>query len=338
MKTLLIGLYLAGFVLLGSLSASADDALKPFQGLWAVVSITRDGQEQPQDQAQRLVLTVKGSERKIMDGEDVRAEAKFSIDATKTPKEMDIVVSTGPLAGKTLKGIYELDGDTLKINMPLEGDKRPTDMTANEGSKRLLQVFERSQSKAAAKYKNPELRTLLLARRMADQGGRLRLMAIMREHQGKLSDEAKTVYEAIAAEVQETDVKNREWLDGVIKKDGWPTISAVGEEAAQAAFLIAQHADGNRKFQKRCLELMKASVAAKEAAPEFLAYLTDRVRVASGEKQVYGTEVEVKDGKLAPHPIEDEANVDKRRKEAGLPTLAEALKQAREQHGLPEKP
>jgi hypothetical protein len=34
----------------------------------------------------------------------------------------------------------------------------------------------------------------------------------------------------------------------------------------------------------------------------------------------------VKDGKLAPYPIEDEKNVDRRREEVGLPNLAEYRK------------
>jgi hypothetical protein len=54
--------------------------------------------------------------------------------------------------------------------------------------------------------------------------------------------------------------------------------------------------------------------------------LTDRVLVGEGKKQLYGTQLSTKDGKLTPQPIEDETNVDVRRKEAGLQPLAEYIK------------
>jgi hypothetical protein len=41
------------------------------------------------------------------------------------------------------------------------------------------------------------------------------------------------------------------------------------------------------------------------------------------------------DGKLVPQPIEDEANVDARRKELGMPPLADYLKMVNEQRGVP---
>src|SRR5262249_35173138 len=79
-------------------------------------------------------------------------------------------------------------------------------------------------------------------------------------------------------------------------------------------------------FQKRCLGLLALAVKQKDASPKHLAYLTDRVRVAEKAKQVYGTQFRQVNGKLEPCPIEDEANVDKRRKEVGLPSMAEYRK------------
>ena len=67
-----------------------------------------------------------------------------------------------------------------------------------------------------------------------------------------------------------------------------------------------------------------------EVSQRDLAYLTDRVLLAEGKKQIYGSQFQQKDGKLLPSPIEDEANVDKRRKEVGLNPLAEYAKQLAE--------
>jgi hypothetical protein len=50
---------------------------------------------------------------------------------------------------------------------------------------------------------------------------------------------------------------------------------------------------------------------------------TDRILVAEGKPQRYGTQFHTVDGKLVPRPIEDEANVDARRAAVGLGTMAE---------------
>jgi hypothetical protein len=88
---------------------------------------------------------------------------------------------------------------------------------------------------------------------------------------------------------------------------------------------MLQHADADRPFQKEGLALMKVAVDAKEASPGHYAYLVDRVLTGEGKKQLYGTQLTQKDGKLVPLPIEDEANVDKRRAAMGLKPLKEYL-------------
>jgi uncharacterized protein (TIGR03067 family) len=311
-----------------------DKELEPFQGTWSVESITKNGKDVPEDAAQRLILVVKGNERLIRDGDDVKSKATFTIDASKKPKHMDITVSDGPLKGKTLRGIYELKDGTLTVCLLLEGEGRPEDLTAKEGSNRLLQVFKKADPKAV---KEPELRVELLARRKADQAGRLKLLELIKKNAGKLDDDAKAEFQAMAQEHQETDEKNQAWLKATVKKHGWPGFALVGKDGSEAAFLIAQHIGEDRDFQKQCLEFLAKAVKAKDAQPAHLAYLTDRTRIAAGEKQLYGTELEEKDGDIGIAPIEEEAKVDERRKELGLPSLAEYLKQARAERGLPEK-
>lgn len=329
----------AAVLLTAALATAADKPekeLAPFQGTWTVESITKDGTAVPDEHTQRLVLVIKDDTRIIKDGDEVVSKATFTVDPSKSPKHMDITVSDGPLAGKTLRGIYELKDGTLTICLALEGDKRPTDLTAKEDSGRLLQVFKKSDAKPAPAVKQPELRTELLARRAADQGNRLKLLALLRKNGGRPEGDAATEFQELAGVIQETDEKNTKWLKGAVEKHGWPGIALVGKDGAEAAFVLAQHGR-DAEFQKKCLELLTAAVKAKDASATHLAYLTDRTRVAAGEKQVYGTELAEKDGTVVPAPIEDEAKVDERRKEVGLPPLAEALKKARADRGLPDK-
>ncbi len=134
---------------------------------------------------------------------------------------------------------------------------------------------------------------------------------------------------ALLAEMAEVDKDNTAWLQQLVATRGWPGYALVHKDGAQAAWLLAQHADADPAFQQQVLELLEKAVLAKDASPSHLAYLTDRVRSGRGEKQLYGTQF-VKNGDgWAPAPIEDEAHVDERRQRIGLGTLAEYAEQIR---------
>src|SRR3546814_20659268 len=81
------------------------------------------------------------------------------------------------------------------------------------------------------------------------------------------------------------DRKNREKLRGYMAEKGWPTISAVGEKASHAAWLLAQHADDDPALQVRALRLMEPLATAGEASKSNYAYLYDRVMLKMAGKQ-----------------------------------------------------
>ena len=71
-----------------------------------------------------------------------------------------------------------------------------------------------------------------------------------------------------------------------------------------------------------------------------MAYLTDRVRVAEKKKQVYGTQFHEVGGRQEPYPVENEADLDRRRKEVGSARpMAEYRRLIDEMypHGKPKK-
>ena len=120
------------------------------------------------------------------------------------------------------------------------------------------------------------------------------------------------------------DVPRTQRLAEIIDEHGWPGYSLVGEEAEDAAWAIAQHSDLDPEFQRLALAYLAAAVAADDASPGNLAYLTDRIAVAAGDPQTYGTQVGCgEDGPEPVTPIEDEASVDERRVDASLPPLAD---------------
>lgn len=160
---------------------------------------------------------------------------------------------------------------------------------------------------------NEELRTELL--RMAEEDRRIREELL---YSGQLP---KKNYSPVMRRVHE---RNNARIKEIIEQFGWTGRNLVDEDGGEAAWIIVQHAVLEPDFQKRCVPLLEYAVAAGEAPLWQLAYLKDRVLKANGEPQLYGTQYESgENGKSVPYKIHDEANVDARRREAGLPTMEE---------------
>ncbi|MGW2486094.1 DUF6624 domain-containing protein [Streptomyces sp. NPDC001606] len=108
-------------------------------------------------------------------------------------------------------------------------------------------------------------------------------------------------------------------LGEIMDEYGWPTADRVGEEAARAAWLIAQHADRQLDVQRRALRLLRRAVSEGSAGPRELAFLLDRTRVNEGREQIYGTQIAgVKDGRPVPWPCEEPERMDELRAEVGI--------------------
>jgi hypothetical protein len=104
----------------------------------------------------------------------------------------------------------------------------------------------------------------------------------------------------------------------------WPGRRLVGDDGSRAAWLVAQHAIEDVGLQRRSLEALEVAVARGDADPVHLAYLTDRVRMADGLDQLYGSQFVLdRDGELVPWPVDDPERVERRRRKLGLPPFAE---------------
>lgn len=126
----------------------------------------------------------------------------------------------------------------------------------------------------------------------------------------------------VAVRMLVLDSANAAWLKSQVASRGWPLGAVVGHQAAEAAFLIVQHATHDSAFQGHVLRLVEPLAAAGEVGGQEYAMLSDRVAVHAGRPQLYGTQAEIRDGRVILDPIVDSVGVDARRARLGLPSLA----------------
>ena len=136
--------------------------------------------------------------------------------------------------------------------------------------------------------------------------------------------------QALREEARALSVKHIARLEQIISEHGWPGISLVGFNGMNQAWLLAQH--GGRDFLPRILPLMYEAVLKGELDESLYGTSLDRVLIQQGQPQMYGTQFQP--GKCEPLPIDDPANVDARRKRAGMDPLADYTKELCEMYGL----
>ncbi|WP_172196667.1 DUF6624 domain-containing protein [Niveibacterium sp. COAC-50] len=128
--------------------------------------------------------------------------------------------------------------------------------------------------------------------------------------------------EAIS-KVKEVDARNLAWLKADVERRGFPARAEVGDDGIRAAWLLIQHADTDRAFQKKALEAFLAEPERYGVRKDDIALLTDRTLVGEGKLQRYGSQFDDKDGRLVLQPVEAPESLESRRAAMGLPSMAD---------------
>lgn len=124
------------------------------------------------------------------------------------------------------------------------------------------------------------------------------------------------------------DSLNQLELARILDTIPWPGIREVGMSGENAAFLIAQHADNDLVFQRRCLDLMHQEFLKNNILHSNYALIIDRFLVNNGSRQLFGSQVElnVKTNKYEPKPCLYPGEVEFLRALFQLPSLESYLK------------
>jgi uncharacterized protein (TIGR03067 family) len=122
---------------------AANQEYARFQGVWRFALIEVDGVKQDEAPLATNKLIISKDGRYVIVQGDRITHGILKLDPTKTPKHYDVTVTNGSAKGLTCSGIYEIDGDTYKICVPLRGKDRPRDFDSKPGGGCLFHVFKR---------------------------------------------------------------------------------------------------------------------------------------------------------------------------------------------------
>jgi len=135
-------------------SQAADDAneeavakdLRAFKGTWRLSSKEVDGKKFSEEEIKDVIATNDGSGTfSVRRGDKTIGAGAVKLDPTTNPKAVDITYTEGEHKGKTVLGIYEIEGDTFRVCCARPRDARPAEFCAKAGSGRALVVYQREK-------------------------------------------------------------------------------------------------------------------------------------------------------------------------------------------------
>jgi uncharacterized protein (TIGR03067 family) len=146
MKTRLLTIAAVG-LLLAAAAPKEDDAkkeLEKWQGTWTLVGAEEKGQKLSDDQLKQVPVTliVKDDKFTIKFGEQ-SMEGTFKIDPAKKPKAYDAKGTDAEGKTHESKGIYEIEGDMLKVCFVSADKERPKEFKADAGSDSLIHTYKK---------------------------------------------------------------------------------------------------------------------------------------------------------------------------------------------------
>ena len=120
--------------------------LKAMVGNWRVEKAELGGKDIT-EALKVLKFNIREGDKYTAEHGNEKDDGTFTVDAAKVPKELDVKPTGGPARGKTVKGIYKFDGDTLTIcyEHDAEKGKRPEKFESKADTTLLLITYKRDK-------------------------------------------------------------------------------------------------------------------------------------------------------------------------------------------------
>jgi uncharacterized protein (TIGR03067 family) len=114
------------------------------EGTWLPATAEIGGKKFPDEVRKTIKLVVKGGRYTVTVGKQVD-QGTVKLNPKAKPKALDITGTEGPNKGKTIRAIYERDGDTLRVCYDLSGKGRPREFKTRAGTQLFLVTYKRQK-------------------------------------------------------------------------------------------------------------------------------------------------------------------------------------------------
>ncbi len=125
----------------------------------------------------------------------------------------------------------------------------------------------------------------------------------------------KAVIDSIMRVITDNDNQNREGIERALSKYSIEKIAANDCDCSllETIWFVAQHSDSNLSFQKKILQMFSHPLT--NTKPQYYTYLTDRVNINEGKKQIYGTQMRFNPAteKMETSPLKNPKKIDRLR-------------------------
>src|SRR5262245_7815216 len=139
-------------LLIGFGAVHGGETAKDWQklkGNWEAAEIVADGKVASADEVKAVKVTFAAADKMTLVGGKDIGKHKFGVklDASKKPKAIDLKALHGESKGDVVLGIYDLEGDTLKLCVSSDPkiNDRPLAFASKQGSKVFMYTFKRAK-------------------------------------------------------------------------------------------------------------------------------------------------------------------------------------------------
>lgn len=120
----------------------ANDSLKNLEGAWSATTVEKTGMKV---EGATIQVVFKGDTLKLFEDGKRIATATIRLQVEGQSRLIDLSFSEGSVQGMTFEGIYDLNGDALKICFALKQKERPTAFVSTRESQSVLLVLARDK-------------------------------------------------------------------------------------------------------------------------------------------------------------------------------------------------
>lgn len=122
--------------------AARNGSPTEIEGEWAMLSGVFNGQPLQPDWVKFCKRVTRGNVTTVVAGPQTMLKARFTLDTSKMPNAIDYVNLHGSNKNKSQLGIFECNGDELKICVSAPGKPRPNDFSSKRGDGRNYTVWK----------------------------------------------------------------------------------------------------------------------------------------------------------------------------------------------------